>query len=327
MTVTHLGHEHWDLYSLCNAMHVYTDKALACPLLQDMWGLLPLQGSSYWLVTHPAGKPGQLCLTPEKSQALQTQLQLLLRSPATSPGFTILGEIFAYVTAFFFHPTMEVVTFHLHEWCIHGVFLFCFLPAFTHLRHECQDPMSLCDGMHVCTDQTLVYTPIRKSFGGMESELMLTPAKQRAQHTTNELFHPTQLQQTQSVFQPSFALPLDHSNMKLLSPKHLLQPFPTRSQKNNRKSCIYYHKITTNICEVLKKKFTFLRVCASSNTFHFITKQYICTHGYNCVLICTCLHTCSHAVTKDSVCLWTQRDQQDIAVKSHTHTQTYTLPP
>ena len=43
-----------------------------------------------------------------------------------------------------------------------GVFL---LPAFTCLRHEYQDVLSPYDGMHVCT-------PIRKSFGGMESEAM-----------------------------------------------------------------------------------------------------------------------------------------------------------
>ena len=38
--------------------------------------------------------------------------------PAISLGFTIFGEIFAYVTDFcfvlFFNPTIEVVTFHLH---------------------------------------------------------------------------------------------------------------------------------------------------------------------------------------------------------------------
>ena len=41
-------------------------------------------------------------------------LLLLLRSPATSLGFTILGDIFVYVT--FFIPTIEVVTF-----CLRGV--------------------------------------------------------------------------------------------------------------------------------------------------------------------------------------------------------------
>ena len=68
-------------------------------------------------------------------------------------GFTIFGEIFvSYVTVFFFNPTIEVVTFHLRGWYMLGVFL---LLAFTHLRHECQDPLSLYDGMHVCTDWTL----------------------------------------------------------------------------------------------------------------------------------------------------------------------------
>ena len=41
--------------------------------------------------------------------------------------------------------------------------------------HECQDGLSLCDEMHVCADKTSVYTLIKKSFGGMESEPMLTP--------------------------------------------------------------------------------------------------------------------------------------------------------
>ena len=72
-------------------------------------------------------------------------------SPAISLGFTTLGEIFAYVTVFcfFFNPTIEVITFRLCGWCMLGVFL---SPAFTRLGHECQDILSACDGMHVCTD-------------------------------------------------------------------------------------------------------------------------------------------------------------------------------
>ena len=42
------------------------------------------------------------------------------------------------------------------------------LLALTHLGHECQDLLSLCDGMHVGTDETSVYTLIRKSFGENE---------------------------------------------------------------------------------------------------------------------------------------------------------------
>ena len=53
-------------------------------------------------------------------------LLLLLRFPAVSLGFTILGEIFANVT-------VEVVTFRLREWCMLGVFL---VPAFTRLDNE-----------------------------------------------------------------------------------------------------------------------------------------------------------------------------------------------
>ena len=64
-------------------------------------------------------------------------------------GPPLLGEIFAYVTVFFFNPTIKVVTFLLREWCVLGVFL---LPAFTCLGHERQDLLSPCDEMHVCTD-------------------------------------------------------------------------------------------------------------------------------------------------------------------------------
>ena len=55
-----------------------------------------------------------------------------------------------------------------------GVFL---LPTLTRLGNGWQDLLSPCDGVHVCIDKTSVYTLIRKSFGGMESEPMLTPTE------------------------------------------------------------------------------------------------------------------------------------------------------
>ena len=73
---------------------------------------------------------------------------------------------------FFFNPTIKVVTFRLRRWCTLGVFL---LPAFTRPGHECQDLLSPCNGMHMCTDGISVYTRIRKNLGGTESETMLTP--------------------------------------------------------------------------------------------------------------------------------------------------------
>ena len=70
----------------------------------------------------------------------------------------------------FSNPTIEVFTFHLHGWCMLGVFL---LLVFTRLGHGCQDLLSPCDGMHVCTDKTLVFTLIRRVFLEMESEPMV----------------------------------------------------------------------------------------------------------------------------------------------------------
>ena len=68
-----------------------------------------------------------------------------------------------------------------------GVFL---LPAFTCLGHECQGLLSLCDGMHACTDYTLVYTLIQKSFWGMESEPMLTPREKSSQPEAQRRIEP-----------------------------------------------------------------------------------------------------------------------------------------
>ena len=47
---------------------------------------------------------------------------LRLRSPARSLGFTILGEIFVYVTIF--NPTIDVVTFSFRGWCMLGVLFY-----------------------------------------------------------------------------------------------------------------------------------------------------------------------------------------------------------
>ena len=58
-----------------------------------------------------------------------------------------------------------------------GVFL---VLAFIRLGHERQDLLSPCDGMHLCTDSTSVYTLIQKSFRDMESEPVLTPSEKKS---------------------------------------------------------------------------------------------------------------------------------------------------
>ena len=88
-----------------------------------------------------------------------------------------MGEIFAYVIvvlfvchvvvvvcvfAFFFNPTIEVVTFRLRGWCMLGVFL---LLAFARLGHEHQDHLSPCDGMHVYADKISIYTSSKRLWG------------------------------------------------------------------------------------------------------------------------------------------------------------------
>ena len=103
------------------------------------------------------------------SYNLLLPLLLLLRSQL-SLWVHHFGEIFAlcdwvccccccFICLFFFfnNPTIELITFRLRGWCVLGVFL---LPAFTYLEHDCQDLLSPCDGMHVCTENTSVYTLI-----------------------------------------------------------------------------------------------------------------------------------------------------------------------
>ena len=69
---------------------------------------------------------------------------------AISLGFTILWWDFLHIYIQpYFNRTIQVATFRLCGWCRLGVFL---LPAFTCRGHECQDLLSLYDGMHVCTD-------------------------------------------------------------------------------------------------------------------------------------------------------------------------------
>ena len=67
----------------------------------------------------------------------------------------------------FFNPTIEVVTFCLHGWCMLCEFL---LPAFTRLGHECQDLLSLRNGMHVYRLDLGLYSH-PKSFGEWSENL------------------------------------------------------------------------------------------------------------------------------------------------------------
>ena len=135
---------------------------------------------------------------------------LLLRSPVMSLGFTILGEIFVYVTVFFFSSTIEVVTFRLHGLCMLHVFV-----AGIHLSRTWMSGSFEFTWWNACEHRLDLglYSHL-KELEGMESEPMLTPvqgkislywknspqrrieptmlhqARQWSQHITNELFQP-----------------------------------------------------------------------------------------------------------------------------------------
>ena len=63
---------------------------------------------------------------------------------------------------FFFNQAIQVATFCLCGWCMLGVFL---LPALICLGHECQDLLSPCDGMHVCTLDLCLYSRLKELWG------------------------------------------------------------------------------------------------------------------------------------------------------------------
>ena len=83
--------------------------------------------------------------------------------PAISLGFTSFGESFPYDRCLF-QP--KIVTFHLHGWCVLGVFL---LPVLTCLG--CFESMR----WNACVHRPDLSLYSHPSFGGMESEPMLTP--------------------------------------------------------------------------------------------------------------------------------------------------------
>ena len=121
---------------------------------------------------------------------------------------SFLDEIFVYVTVFLIQPLR-----YSHSIFVDGACWVFLLLAFTCLGHECQDLLSPCDGMHVCTDSETrpwFILSFERVWGGMKLELTLTPREkiactgkksqrrlkpmmlhqsgQRAQHTTNKLF-------------------------------------------------------------------------------------------------------------------------------------------
>ena len=76
---------------------------------------------------------------------LQSQLYLW-GSPLSWVRFLCMWPFFG---CFLFNPAIEVDSFPLRGWCVLRVIL---LSAFTHQGHECQDLLSPCHGMNVCTD-------------------------------------------------------------------------------------------------------------------------------------------------------------------------------
>ena len=72
---------------------------------------------------------------------------------------------FLFTMIFFFFSKSNHWGSHIpSSWMVHAGCVF--VAAFTHLGYECQDLLSLSNGMHVCTDKNSVYILIRKSLGG-----------------------------------------------------------------------------------------------------------------------------------------------------------------
>ena len=129
-------------------------------------------------------------------------------SPAISLGFTILGVIFAYMTVF--SPTIEVVTFRLHGWCMLGVFVAGIHPSRTWMSGSFESVQ-----WNACVHRLELglYSNLKEFLGnGVRTHVIskrnnplywknspyrsikpttLHQAGQQVQHTTSELFWPS----------------------------------------------------------------------------------------------------------------------------------------
>ena len=146
---TCLGHERQDLLSPCDGMH-RLHFGLYCHLKEfggsgvRTYVNSKVKNPLYW--NSPWRRRIKSMTLHQAGQASPTHYQRAVSAPPP----------------FFFYPSIEVVTFHLHGLCMLDVLL----SAFTCLGHECWDLLSLCDGMHASTDYTSVYTVIQRSLGG-----------------------------------------------------------------------------------------------------------------------------------------------------------------
>ena len=119
-------------------------KTMCLKLCSNCLGMYNGHSRTTWLACFPAGDVGE---GGTKTMCLKLCSFFFFCVPSYVSWIHHFG--WALRMWPFFNPTIEIVTFHRHGWCMLRVFL---LLAFTHLGHECQDFLSLCNGMHVCTD-------------------------------------------------------------------------------------------------------------------------------------------------------------------------------
>ena len=167
-------------------------------LLQPLTALqtFPIQTAGLAMVVstnHCLAHLGHMMMTPRDISAnpFNRLLLLLLLCSQLYLWDSPFGVRFFHMCPFF-NPTIEVVTFSLRGWCMLGVFL---LPAFIRLGHECQDLLSSCDGnWYVCVHRLDlgIYSHL-KSFGGMESETILTRREKYTLPEAQKRFEPAML--------------------------------------------------------------------------------------------------------------------------------------
>ena len=116
---------------------------------------------------------------------------LLMHSQLYLWGSPFWARFFANFTLFSFYPIQRGS--HIPSlWTVHAgcVSVAGLSPVYG------MNVLSPWDGMHVCTDYTLVHTLIRKSLGGMESEPMLTPREKSPLPETQRRVKPMMLHHT-----------------------------------------------------------------------------------------------------------------------------------
>ena len=154
-------------------------------------------------------------------------------------------------------------------------------PASTRLGHKCQDLLSPCDGIHVCTDETSVYTFIQKSLGRMELE---TNSKGKIPSTEGSKEGRTRDTASRRTASPthyrlSYPGPL---NLHLICTEagRMMRAF--KRHVNSGNGCYFGRQVLLHVLISLERFVCWLFACSTSQQHASIAQRQICSDNRTC---------------------------------------------